>query len=461
MRKTGRPRGSGYDDAAAIAKVLDLMREEGATRRSAIIRVCGPDQLRRLEMKMAARGIARNGRSKKMTSNSAWDYGHRIGVDEHGTTVVLAPRELAGSVLTLGEDGVDRTPFLLGLSQSMIAAGSGLIYIDGTGAPALPSRIAEIASMLGRADDVQVVDFNAPNSGSRSFDPFAKGTVDVLVHTCVGLMDDAGPDGAVWKGRAVAMFRSVMPALVWLRDEAGFDLNAAAVRSHLTLGGLIGLAFDERLPTHLRDAIFKYLKTIPGFDRSKAGRQAQQTREQHGYLEMYFSTVLDALTDINGEIFTIGSRFLELDEVALRRRILLVSLPASDRLDDRDKNVARLVGASLMAMVRDLSSRSAAVSYDEVASMEKPNTPVFPIVLDSVGDFLVGGMEVLAGQARSLGFCLVFADRDFDRVAGHERRIADAVVANCRTRIGIGNAGDIDLTQGGRSRRLRPMQAHA
>ncbi|WP_408902913.1 hypothetical protein [Methylobacterium radiotolerans] len=461
MRKTGRPRGSGYDDAAAIAKVLDLMREEGATRRSAIIRVCGPDQLRRLEMKMAARGIARNGRSKKMTSNSAWDYGHRIGVDEHGTTVVLAPRELAGSILTLGEAGVDRTPFLLGLAQSMIAAGSGLIYIDGTGAPSLPARITEIASMLGREDDVQIVDFNAPHSRNRSFDPFAKGTTDVLVHTCLGLLDDAGPDGALWKGRAVAMFRSVMPALVWLRDEAGLNLNAAAVRRHLDLDQLIGLAFDERLPTHLRDAIFRYLEAIPGFDRSKGTRQAQQTREQHAYLEMQFSSKLDSLTNLNGEIFMIGSQFLELDEVALRRRILLVSLPASDRLDDRARNVADLVGASLMAMVRDLSDRSLAVSGDEVASMEKPNTPVFPIVLDRVGDFMVGGLEVLAGQARSLGFCLVFADRDLDRVVGYRRGIADAVVASCRTRIGIGNDGDIDLNQGGRYRRLRPMQAYA
>ncbi len=459
MRKTGRPPGSGYDDADAIRRILELMQEERATRRSAIIRVCGHDQLRRLEMKMAARGVARNGRSKKMTE-SAWDYGHRIGVDENGTTVVLAPRELAGSVLALGEDGVDRTPFLLGLARSMVAAGSGLIFIDGTGDTSLPSRIAEIASTLGRDADLQVVDFNAPCSASHTFDPFDGGTRDVLVRICVDLMDYEGTDGAIWKGRAVAMLRAVMTALVWFRDEEGLRLNAGVVRNALEFDGLIGLAADARLPSHISDEIWRYLRSIPGFDASKAV-QGLATHEQHGYLQLQFSQVLGALADVNGEIFMIGSRSVALDEVARRRRILLVSLPASERIDDRNKHVGRLVGASLMAMVRELSGKPLPVRFDEIAPMQRSGSPVFPIVLNGVGDFMTEGMEMLAGQARSHGFCLVFADRNLDGIAERDRRVADAVVASCRTRIGLGAAGEIDLAQGDRSRRLKPVHADA
>lgn len=54
MPKRGRPKGSGYDDAGAIGQVIDLMAVEGLSRRSAIIRICGFDQLRRIELKMAA-----------------------------------------------------------------------------------------------------------------------------------------------------------------------------------------------------------------------------------------------------------------------------------------------------------------------------------------------------------------------------------------------------------------------
>jgi intracellular multiplication protein IcmO len=460
MRKTGRPRGSGYDDAEAIRRILELMQEERATRRSAIIRVCGPDQLRRLEMKMAVSGVARNGRSRKMTSGSTWDYGHRIGVDEDGTTVVLAPRELAGSILALGEDGVDRTPFLLGIARSMVAAGSGLIFIDGTGDATLPDRITEIASTLGRDDDVQVVDFNAPYSGSRLFDPFDSGTRDVLVQICVDLMDYEGPDGAIWKGRAITMLRAVMTALVWFRDEQGLRLNARVVRNALEFDGLIGLSADRSLPSHISDEIWRYLRSIPDFDPSQLD-QSPTTQEHHGYLQMQFSQVLGALADINGELFMIGSRSVALDEIALRRRILLVSLPISERLDDRNKHVARLVGASLMAMARDLVGKSMPVRFDEIASSEKSSSPVFPIVLNGVGDFMTEGMETLAGSARGHGFCLVFADRSLDGIAECDRHVADAVVASCRTRIGLGSSGEIDLAQGDRSRRLRPVTAHA
>lgn len=81
-------------------------------------------------------------------------------------------------------------------------------------------------------------------------------------------------------------------------------------------------------------------------------------------------------------------------------------------------------------------------------------------MLDAVGEYMVNGMDLLAGQARTLGFCLVFADRDLDGVDDCDRPVADGVVANCRTRIGLGASGEIDLSQGNRSRRLKPMHAY-
>lgn len=49
----GRPRGSGYDDRDRIEVVTDAMRS-GLSRRAAILGLYGPDQLRRIEMKMRA-----------------------------------------------------------------------------------------------------------------------------------------------------------------------------------------------------------------------------------------------------------------------------------------------------------------------------------------------------------------------------------------------------------------------
>ena len=54
MRRRGRPKGSGYDDTTVIDRVVELMRSERMSRRAAIIRICGLDQLRRIEVKMTA-----------------------------------------------------------------------------------------------------------------------------------------------------------------------------------------------------------------------------------------------------------------------------------------------------------------------------------------------------------------------------------------------------------------------
>lgn len=460
MRKTGRPLGSGYDDTAAIGKILSLMQEEGATRRSAIIRVCGHDQLRRLEMKMAARGVVRNEGSMKMTTRSVWDLGHRIGVDEGGTTVVLAPKELQGSVLALGRDGVDRSSFLLCLARSMIAGGSGLIFIDRTGDASLPARIAEIASALGRDEDLQIVDFNTPAGGSRSFNPFESGSADALIHTCVELLDYEGADGAIWKGRAVAMLSAVLTALVWLRDEKGLPLDAGVVRNALDFDAIVGLAADARLPSHIAGELGRYLGSLPGFNASQV-TQSVLTREQHGYLQMQFSVVLRDLADLDAGILRLGCQSVALDEIALRRRIFLVSMPAPTGLSNRDAHVARFVGASLMAMVRTLAGKEIPVRSDEDALTERSSDPLFPIVLNGVGEFMTAGMERLAGVARSHGFCLVLADRSFEDVAERRPRVAEGIIASCRTRIGFGSSGEIELVQGDRSRRLTPVQTDA
>jgi hypothetical protein len=61
--KRGRPRGSGYADEARIAAVSALMRT-GLSRRAAILRTCGPDQLRRIEMKMRITAMTESAQAK-------------------------------------------------------------------------------------------------------------------------------------------------------------------------------------------------------------------------------------------------------------------------------------------------------------------------------------------------------------------------------------------------------------
>lgn len=106
MPKRGRPKGTGYDDAGFIGQVLDLMTVERLSRRSAIIRICGFDQLRRIELKMAAiaRTLSATGSYAMSVNeeNSAASLGGKIY--DICLSDVLEAAERQGFRLLFGDD---------------------------------------------------------------------------------------------------------------------------------------------------------------------------------------------------------------------------------------------------------------------------------------------------------------------------------------------------------------------
>lgn len=116
MARRGRPRGSGYDDVQAIAQVVEIMRSEGLSRRSAIIRVCGLEQLRRIERKMTA--SARDNPAGNSTKSMVGDireememeiqakarrlFDDNVALDQVGYYDVVEMSEFAALYRTLG-----------------------------------------------------------------------------------------------------------------------------------------------------------------------------------------------------------------------------------------------------------------------------------------------------------------------------------------------------------------------
>src|SRR3546814_6152089 len=97
--------------------------------------------------------------------------------------------------------------------------GSGFLFCDGKGDVQLFAKIYAMARRFGREDDLLVLNFMTGNQDlgagngkvrSNTLNPFATGSSDNLTQMVVGLLDDAGGDGAMWKGRATAMFTGVI-----------------------------------------------------------------------------------------------------------------------------------------------------------------------------------------------------------------------------------------------------------
>ncbi len=56
---------------------------------------------------------------------------------------------------------------------------------------------------------------------------------------------------------------------------------------------------------------------MPGYDKTKKGKQVSQVLEQHGFITMQLGRVFTSLADTYGHILRV-----KLDEVDLRRRVL-------------------------------------------------------------------------------------------------------------------------------------------
>ncbi|MFC6047174.1 type IV secretory system conjugative DNA transfer family protein, partial [Methylobacterium hispanicum] len=372
-----------------------------------------------------------------------------IGNDKiSGKEVWLTNSDARTHFIVLGTTGAGKTETLLGFAANALSWGSGFLFVDGKGDVSLYAKAYALTRRMGREDDLLVMNFMTGGtdvsggsggvSRSNTLNPFTSGSSDQLTQMCVSLMDDAGGDGAVWKGRAVAMLGGIMRALVWKRDQGEIDLNIGIIRDYLSLDKIIELAAEETLPPNIKNAIVKYLAQIPGFDKSKGTKQAQQTMEQHGYLQMQFSKVLATAADVYGFIFMTPFGEIDMADVVLNRRILIVMLPSLEKSPLETENLGKIVVANLKGMMGQALGDSLTGTWNDVVEKRSTSAPSpFVTIMDEVGYYMVEGMDMMAAQARSLGFCLVFAGQDVNAMKKKNEKVADAVISNCNTTIAM------------------------
>jgi len=340
------------------------------------------------------------------------------------------------------------TEALLGFAANAIAWGSGFLFCDGKGDVSLFAKVYALTRRFGREDDLLVLNYMTGNqdlgsSGgklrSNTLNPFATGSSDTLTQMVVGLMDDAGGDGAMWKGRATAMFTGVMRALTWLRDRQFIDLNVGEIRDHLNLKRIIDLADQSKyqdMPQPIRKSINSYLTSLPGFQPDKGYKQSQTTLDQHGYLEMQFTKILGSLADVYGHIFHTPYGEIDMADVVLNRRILVIMLPALEKSGDEIANLGKIVVATLKGMMGGTLGSEIEGTWDAVVENRPTNSPSpFIVILDEVGYYMVEGMDLMAAQARSLGFALFFAGQDLNAMKRFNEKVFGSVQGNTSTKL--------------------------
>lgn len=357
-------------------------------------------------------------------------------------------------ILYLGTTGSGKTGGLKSMVSNAMTWGSGFVYIDGKADTDLWSSLSSLVRRFGRDDDLLVLNYMTGNSDTRApsntMNPFSAGSASYLTNMLVSLMPEAEGDNAMWKERAVSLIGSLMPALTWKRDNQDIPLSVSTIRDYLNLPNVIKLSRDQAVPDDIRAGIRGYLDTLPGYidaawdDEGKEkpmgpDQPAADTttpRQQHGYLSMQFTRALQSLGDDYGYIFDTQAADVDMVDVVLNRRILVTLIPALEKSSDETANLGKIVAATIKGMMG--STLGSTVEGESATVIEnKPTTSATPFmcVFDEVGYYTAQGMAVMAAQARSLGFCLVYSAQDLPALEKRVKEEARSITANCNIKI--------------------------
>ena len=363
-------------------------------------------------------------------------------------------------VLIFGSTGSGKTQALMSLAFNALVQGSGFLYVDGKGDNSIFASIFSMVRYMGREDDLLLISFMTgardivgpqEKKLSNTMNPFCTGSSSMLTELVVSLMESSSQssDGDMWKGRAIVFVASLFKVLVYMRDQGKILLDANSIRAYFDLPKLESIAIDKvfvrdnQEPVSLAEApdivlepINNYLTTLPGFDRSRKGKQSSTVFEQHGFITMQLTRVFGSLADTYGHIIRTNLAEVDLKDVVLNRRILVVLLPALEKSPDELSNLGKVIIASLKAIMASGLGESIEGSYREIIGRKITNAPTpYMCILDEYGYYAVKGFAVVPAQARSLGFSVIFAGQDLPAFQKASKEEAASIGANTNIKI--------------------------
>lgn len=375
-----------------------------------------------------------------------------LGYDmEDFSTVWFAKDDLCVHFLVFGSTGSGKSRFLLGILYQAMLIGTGTMYVDGKGDSSIFWLVYSFCRRLGREDDLLVINYltggdtidpDSPFSHriSNTNNPMSYGTADNLNSLIVGLMREAGGDGAMWKGRARTMLKGLLNALVFKRDNENLNLDIMEIRSYFPLDKIRDLSKDNNLEDKARDPLKKYLGELPGYSEQQAtaGDIPAKALEQHNFLTMQLTEVMSDLSETYGFIFGVPLGDVDFKDVVFNRRILFVLLPALEKDPDALEGLGKLVIAGVRSALAPALGNRLEGTKREVLDVKptRSKTPFF-LICDEYGYYSVTGFAVVAAQARSLNISVTFAGQNYPSFKQASEAEANATVANTNIKIAM------------------------
>jgi intracellular multiplication protein IcmO len=244
---------------------------------------------------------------------------------------------------------------------------------------------------------------------------------------------------------------TITPILVWLRDARGVPLNIEVIRFSIELRWIWKLAMEKvallrdretgvvrevdvsaDIPEEIVWPLKSYLGELPGYDATLPldKQKGDEPSKQHGYAQFYFTGIFAKLAVSLGHIFGVESGDIDMRDIVLNRRILVVNLPALENSEATLAALGKLVVASLRGMMAQLLGLSLEGEYTDEDKPGMGPSP-FPVVLDELAYYATTGLDAMLSQGRGLNVSFMLG---FQEVSGIWARLGE------RTASILGNA---------------------
>jgi hypothetical protein len=388
--------------------------------------------------------------------------------------VWLADDDLRKHMLILGSTGSGKSELLKGIFFCSLCWGSGFFVADGKADNKLPLDVYNMAMFFGRDDDLLTLNFllagkkpsqvqSARTRRTNKTNPFSTADGDTIVQMGANLLPKVDGDAKNWQEKALTCWRGLVPAICWLRDNEAMETSVTTYVDYLSLakleelyirghvlaqqnGGVWDEAFlglksylEVGLPGFKIDRCLRKYNVLPSNSRPPPmGGKPEPTDQdatcydQHGYRATQLNPALNLLDKTYGHIFQ--DKFSEVDmvDVTLNNRILALLIPSLERSAQEAESLGKLTVACLRVMMgKNLGAEIEGTRERILESKATEARYPYVVALDELGYYFADGIAVMFAQARSLGFAMIAAAQDIEKLTeGSRAAEAGAMMAN-------------------------------
>lgn len=331
---------------------------------------------------------------------------------------------------------------------------TGVIAIDGKGDIQLPLDTIHLIRRFVREDDLRILNFKQGNKNvyaetgtprTNTFNPLATGSTNYISEVLKSLLSTDDPrarGGDVWTKRAEAMCDNIAKMATYKRDHSDFKIRPGTIAKMLGLRELCQIYADEDIPSDYKSGLATYFDTLPDFDLANVKAYANgeefkgKIQEQHGYVAMQLQPALQVLAEQYGFIFDTDNPEIDLKDVVINNRFLLVLLPAMEQSEGTLRNTGKIILAALKGMIaKELGAKFQGNISEILSERACSDWAPFKNYFDECGYYAaIPGIEILPAQGRGLGFAFYFIGQTYADLEKAGKEVADIIWGNANNK---------------------------